>query len=107
MQTSEVCGWQVTDTPATVHYSGGATAKNMVIAKETSGSCAEDGDSGGPVYTVDSSGRALARGILSGGGGGGGGGGGDNSGGFLDPCHLIFTDIGLANSAFPGKVAWY
>lgn len=62
MQTSEVCGWQATDTPATVHYSGGATAKNMVIAKETSGSCAEDGDPGGPVYTVDSSGRALARG---------------------------------------------
>jgi hypothetical protein len=75
----------------------------MVVAKKTSGSCTISGDSGGPVYTVDSSGRAIAKGILS----GGGGGGSDNSGGLLDPCSLIFTDIGLANSAFPGTVAWY
>ncbi|WP_392749771.1 Ig-like domain-containing protein [Streptomyces sp. LN590] len=103
MMTGEVCGWKVTDTQATVHYSSGTTAKNMVIAKKTSGSCTISGDSGGPVYTVDSSGRAFAKGILS----GGGGGGSDNSGGLLDPCYLIFTDIGLANSAFPGTVAWY
>ncbi|MFF2996548.1 DNRLRE domain-containing protein [Streptomyces sp. NPDC057950] len=103
MQTGEMCGWKVTGTQATVHYTTGTTAKNMVIAKKTSGSCNKKGDSGGPVYTVDSSGRAFAKGIIS----GGGGGGGDNSGGFFDPCQLIFTDIGLANSAFPGKVAWY
>ncbi|MGV9701514.1 hypothetical protein [Streptomyces sp. NPDC003483] len=54
-------------------------------------------------YAVDSKGNAIAKGILS----GGGGGGGDKSGGFLDPCYLYFTDIGLANSAFPGTVAWY
>jgi hypothetical protein len=75
----------------------------QVVAKRTSGSCTISGDSGGPVYTVDSSGRAIAKGTLS----GGGGGGTDNSGGLLDPCSLIFTDIGLANSAFPGTVAWY
>ncbi|CUM44036.1 hypothetical protein BN2537_17037 [Streptomyces venezuelae] len=54
------------------------------------------------MYTVDGSGQAYAKGILS-----GGGGGNDNSGGLFDPCNLIFTDIGLANSAFPGTVAWY
>ncbi|WP_445277791.1 hypothetical protein, partial [Streptomyces sp. DSM 41033] len=59
------------------------------------------GDSGGPVYTVDGKGRAYAKGIAS----GGGGGGGDKSGGLLDPCHLVFTDIGLAHSVLPGTVA--
>ncbi|MFI9151512.1 DNRLRE domain-containing protein [Streptomyces sp. NPDC053367] len=103
MMTGEMCGWQITATQATVHYSSGTTAKNMVVAKKTSGSCTIKGDSGGPVYTVDGSGNAIAKGILS----GGGGGGGDNSGGFFDPCWLYFTDIGLANSAFPGTVAWY
>ncbi|RPK53022.1 tRNA3(Ser)-specific nuclease WapA precursor [Streptomyces sp. ADI92-24] len=103
MMTGEKCGWKVTDTQVTVHYSGGTTAKNMVVAKKTSGSCTINGDSGGPVYTVDGSGRAFAKGIIS----GGGGGGGDNSGGFFDPCWLYFTDIGLANSAFPGTVARY
>lgn len=103
MMTGEKCGWEVTDTQATVHYSGGTTAKNMVVAKKTSGSCTIKGDSGGPVYTVDGSGRAYAKGIIS----GGGGGGSDNSGGFFDPCWLYFTDIGLANSAFPGTVARY
>ncbi|MEV7233318.1 DNRLRE domain-containing protein [Streptomyces sp. NPDC051020] len=103
MMTGEMCGWKVTATQATIHYSGGTTAKNMVVAKKTSGSCSIKGDSGAPVYTVDSSGQAYAKGILS----GGGGGGSDNSGGFFDPCWLYFTDIGLANSAFPGTVAWY
>ncbi|GAA4030628.1 hypothetical protein [Streptomyces plumbiresistens] len=59
---------------------------------------------GGPVYTVDGSGRAFAKGVISGGGGGGGGG---DSGGLFDPCWLFFTDIGLADSAFPGTVARY
>ncbi|MEV5785600.1 hypothetical protein AB0M86_23355 [Streptomyces sp. NPDC051639] len=103
MQTGEMCGWKVTGTQATVHYTTGTTAENMVIAKKTSGPCSKKGDSGRPVYTVDSSGRAFAKGIVS----GGGGGGGDSSRGFFDPCQLIFTDIGLANSALPGKVAWY
>ncbi|MFJ6660262.1 DNRLRE domain-containing protein [Streptomyces sp. NPDC091377] len=103
MMTGEKCGWKVTDTQVTVHYSGGTTARNMVVAKKTSGSCTVKGDSGGPVYTVDGSGRAFAKGIIS----GGGGGGGDNSGGLFDPCWLYFTDIGLANSAFPGTVARY
>lgn len=100
--TGEVCGWQVTATQATVPYDNGTTARNMAVARKTSGSCTVKGDSGGPVYTVDGSGQAYAKGILS-----GGGGGNDNSGGLFDPCNLIFTDIGLANSAFPGTVAWY
>ncbi|MFF9484514.1 DNRLRE domain-containing protein [Streptomyces sp. NPDC014676] len=103
MMTGEKCGWKVTDTQATIRYSGGTTARNMVVAKKTSGSCTIKGDSGGPVYTVDGSGRAFAKGIIS----GGGGGGGDDSGGLFDPCWLYFTDIGLANSAFPGTVARY
>ncbi|MET8536129.1 hypothetical protein ABZV67_30615 [Streptomyces sp. NPDC005065] len=53
----------------------------MVVAKKTSGSCKINGDSGGPVYSSD------------------------NSGGLFDPCWLYFTDIGLANSAFPGTIA--
>ncbi|MEV8459819.1 MULTISPECIES: DNRLRE domain-containing protein [Streptomyces] len=103
MMTGEMCGWKITATQATIHYSGGTTAKNMVVAKKTSGSCTIKGDSGAPVYTVNGSGEARAKGILS----GGGGGGSDNRGGFFDPCWLYFTDIGLANSAFPGTVAWY
>ncbi|MET8409977.1 hypothetical protein ABZV34_18075 [Streptomyces sp. NPDC005195] len=103
MMTGEQCGWKVTDTQATVHYTSGSTAKNMVVARETSGACTIGGDSGGPVSTVDSAGRAYAKGIRS----GGGGGGSDNSGGLFDPCSLVFTDIGLANSAFPGTVARY
>jgi hypothetical protein len=103
MMTGEKCGWKVTDTQVNFTYSGGTRAKNMVVAKKTSGSCTINGDSGGPVYTVDGSGRAFAKGIIS----GGGGGGGDNSGGLFDPCWLYFTDIGLANSAFPGTVARY
>ncbi|MFJ4774264.1 DNRLRE domain-containing protein [Streptomyces uncialis] len=103
MMTGEKCGWKVADTQVTFRYSGGTTARNMVVAKKTSGSCTVNGDSGGPVYTVDSSGQAYAKGIIS----GGGGGGGDRSGGLLDPCWLYFTDIGLANRAFPGTVARY
>lgn len=103
MMTGEICGWEVTDTQVTFDYSGGTTARNMVVAKKTSGSCTTHGDSGGPVYTVDSSGRAYAKGIHS----GGGGGGSDHSGGLFDPCWAFFTDIGLANSAFPGTVARY
>ncbi|WP_371583905.1 hypothetical protein [Streptomyces sp. NBC_01314] len=56
------------------------------------------------MYTVDSSGRAYAKGIISGGSGSGSGSGG---GGLFDPCWLYCTDIGLANSAFPGTVARY
>lgn len=75
----------------------------MAGARKASGTCLNGGDSGGPVYTVASSGRAYAKGILS----GGGGGGGDHSGGLFDPCEMIFTDIGPANSALPGLVARY
>lgn len=103
MMTGEQCGWKVTDTQATVHYDNGTTAKNMVTARKTSGACTIKGDSGGPVYTVNSVGEATAKGIIS----GGGGGGGDERGGTFDPCWLVFTDIGLANSAFPGTVARY
>ncbi|MHB9858309.1 DNRLRE domain-containing protein [Streptomyces sp. YIM S03343] len=103
MMSGELCGWKVIATQATVHYSTGTTAKNMVVARKTSGHCVIGGDSGGPVYTVDSNGAAYAKGIVS----GGGGGGSDHSGGYFDPCELVFTDIGLANSAFPGTVARY
>ncbi|MFI8307237.1 hypothetical protein ACIF80_28145 [Streptomyces sp. NPDC085927] len=48
------------------------------------------------MYTVDS-GRVIAKESIP-------GGGDDNSGGFFDPCHLVLTDIGLANSAFPGTM---
>lgn len=75
----------------------------MTGEQKTSGACPVKGDSGAPVYTVDSSGRAYAKGILS----RGRAGGGDHSGGLFDPCRLVFTDIGLANSAFPGTVARY
>ncbi|GAB2826602.1 hypothetical protein GCM10027073_64610 [Streptomyces chlorus] len=101
MVTGEKCGWKVTATQATVKYSSGMVAKNVVVAEKGSGACTTPGDSGGPTYTVDSSGRAIAKGVIC----GGGGGGSDNSGGFFDPCRLIFTDIGLANSALPGTVA--
>jgi hypothetical protein len=63
MMTGEKCGWKVTDTQVNFTYSGGTKVKNMVVAKKTSASCTINGDSGGPVYTVDSSGRAFAKGI--------------------------------------------
>lgn len=50
---------------------------------------------------IDSSGRDFAKGIIS------GGRGGDHSCGLFDPCRLYFTDIGLADSPFPGTVARY
>ncbi|MER5402716.1 DNRLRE domain-containing protein [Streptomyces sp. NPDC002599] len=103
MMTGEQCGWTVTHTQATIHYDNGTTARNMVAAKKSSGACTINGDSGGPVYTVNSVGEATAKGIIS----GGGGGGSDDRGGTFDPCRLYFTDIGLANSAFPGTVARY
>ncbi|MDG5808900.1 TetR family transcriptional regulator [Streptomyces ossamyceticus] len=77
----------------------------MVVARKTSGSCTVKGDSGNPVYTINCSSAATAKGIISGGGGGGGGGDSGKSGGLLDPCWLVFTDIGLANNAFLGTVA--
>ncbi|MFJ4767519.1 trypsin-like serine protease [Streptomyces uncialis] len=98
--TGEKCGWKVAATQVTFRYSGGTTARNMVVAKKASGSCTVEGDSGGPVYTVDTSRRAYAKGIIS-------GGGADRSGGLLDSCWLYFTDIGLANIALPGTVARY
>ncbi|MEU7471535.1 hypothetical protein AB0A94_23925 [Streptomyces sp. NPDC044984] len=80
----------------------GASTEAAATARRTSGSRAVKGDSGGPVHTVDGSGRAFAKGIIS-----GGGGGGDHSGGLFGPCRLYFTDIGPANSTFPGTVARY
>ncbi|MBT2401327.1 S1 family peptidase [Streptomyces sp. ISL-100] len=100
MMTGERCGWKVTGTKATVKYTSGAIARNVVTAEKTSSACVQKGDSGGPTYTVDGSGRAYAKGIIS----GGSGGGSDNSGGYLDPCHLIFTDTRLAHNALPGTV---
>lgn len=86
-------GWKVTATPGD---------RPLRLRPKTSGSCVIKGDSGGPVCTADSSGRAHAKGIIS----GGGCGGSDHSGGYFDPCVLVFTGTGLANSAFRGTVAW-
>ncbi|WP_143675147.1 hypothetical protein [Streptomyces sp. JV178] len=70
MMTGGKCGWTVVETQANIDYDSDATAKNMVVARKTSGSCTVKGDSGGPVYTVNSSDAATAKGIISGGGGG-------------------------------------
>ncbi|MGP3919276.1 trypsin-like serine protease [Nonomuraea sp. 10N515B] len=100
--TGELCGWTVSQTGVTVKYSSGGVARNMVKGSKT-GRCTAAGDSGGPIYTVRSDGKIVAKGINS----GGGGGGSNNYGGTFDPCRDYFTDIRLAEKAMPGIVKKY
>ncbi|MEU4326725.1 hypothetical protein [Nonomuraea dietziae] len=96
----ELCGWKVNALKINVRYSGGQYARNMTRGYKQ-GQCTRGGDSGGPVYTVNSAGKVVAKGVHS----GGGGGGSDGWGGALDPCREYFTDVYEAYYGFPGVIA--
>ncbi|MER5420813.1 hypothetical protein [Streptosporangium roseum] len=98
--TGEQCGWTVASVGVTHRYSDGRTIRNAVRGVKQ-GQCTRPGDSGGPVYTVTSAGKVVAKGVHS----GTRGGGSDGWGGALDPCHEYFTDIWDAYYAFPGQLA--
>ncbi|MET8154840.1 trypsin-like serine protease [Sphaerisporangium sp. NPDC005289] len=96
----ELCGWKVNAVKINVRYSSGTYARNLIRGTKQ-GQCIIKGDSGGPVYTVNSAGKVVAKGVNS----GSGGGGSDNWGGALDPCRHYFTDIYEAYYGFPGVIA--
>jgi hypothetical protein len=98
--TGELCGWRVDTLRFNLRYSDGTYARNMTRGSK-GGKCTDHGDSGGPVYTVDSAGKVIAKGIHS----GMGGGGGDNWGGAFDPCREFFSDIWNVYYGFPGTIA--
>ncbi|WP_433433883.1 hypothetical protein [Nonomuraea sp. CA-141351] len=98
--TGELCGWRVDTVRFNHRYSDGTVARNMTRGSKQ-GKCTRGGDSGGPVYTVNSEGKVLAKGIHS----GTGGGGTDSYGGAFDPCHEFFTDIWEVYYGFPGTIA--
>ncbi|MGJ6966204.1 hypothetical protein ACSDR0_30280 [Streptosporangium sp. G11] len=98
--TGELCGWKVNALKINVRYGSGNYARNMIRGYKQ-GQCNIGGDSGGPVYTVNSAGKVIAKGVHS----GSGGGGSDNWGGALDPCREYFTDIYEAYYGFPGVIA--
>lgn len=97
--TGETTGWSVKS--GTSSYTDGRTGDVVapVVRGGKQGPCTNNGDSGGPTYTV-SGGVAYALGIHS----GGGGGGDDKFGGALDPCVEFYSRVQNAPAAFGGKV---
>jgi hypothetical protein len=99
--TGELCGWKVTATRKETVYKDTGERVRYVVVGQKQGTCLRKGDSGGPVYTVNSAGKVVAKGLIS----GGGGGGSDNWGGAFDPCYVFFTDIWDAYYGLPGYLA--
>ncbi|MGW4461517.1 trypsin-like serine protease [Micromonospora sp. NPDC004704] len=98
-----ICNWKVTSVNVTVKYSDGTVARNMTKGTKH-GHCTAPGDSGGPIFTINSAGKIIAKGIHS----GGGGGGSDHYTGALEsPCREYFTDIRLAEKILPGIIKRY
>lgn len=103
-RSSEVCGWKVTATAQRVKYNNDGVGQNLTVAKKNSGSCVIAGDSGGPVYTVKSSGSVYAKGIISGSECDSVSNDGECSDAWDGQCTVVFTDIALAEKALPGGV---
>ncbi|WP_283134950.1 trypsin-like serine protease [Rhizohabitans arisaemae] len=93
-RNGEICGWIVLKAGVLEFYPDGTVLRNSVRATKLKGStgCNQRGDSGGPVYTVNSRGKVVAKGIISGGHVVG------------DRCYLYFTDIWDAFLAMPGSL---
>ncbi|WIM95013.1 hypothetical protein ACTOB_007074 [Actinoplanes oblitus] len=100
-ESGEICDWTVSKTGVDVKTDLGLN-HNEVTSKSQSGWCPRHGDSGGPVYTVNSDGTVAAKGIIS----SGSGGGTDHYAGSLDlhQCAIQFTDIYDAYQGFPGSL---
>ncbi len=90
--TGELCGWKVTGVFTDQRYVDGTWVRNVATATKP-GICVKGGDSGGPVYTRNSTSGVIAHGIISGGGGGG-----------KNPCTLLFTDVWRARDLWGGYV---
>jgi streptogrisin C len=96
----EICGWTVEQTGINLTYTGGEIARNMVLSQGREGWCTRRGDSGGSVFTTESS-EVRAKGVHS----AGGGGGPDFYGGPDDKCVEAFTDIWDVYYGLPGAIA--
>jgi hypothetical protein len=86
--SGELCGFQAYTASYDVKYGDEGVARN-VTAGFTGGSNAQSGDSGGPVYQVNSAGQVVAKGIHSGHG----------------SNWEYFTEITDAVNALPGDIA--
>jgi len=91
--TGSICNWTVTQGLHSVTLSSGDVMKWVVTGHHASGACIAGGDSGGAIYTINSAGKAVAKGII--------GGKSDN---ILPGCYMIFTPIQYASIAFGGSV---
>ena len=97
-QTGEMCGWVIYRANFDENYTKGVTGwARHISSAQKQGPCLIVGDSGSPLYTVNSSG-VYARGILS----GLGGGGSDNFGGATDPCWVYYGSLNDAYLQLPG-----
>lgn len=93
--TGELCGWKVTNVgyiAEVSHGSEGIARRMMRGERPRSSGCADLGDSGGSVYTVDSAGKAWAKGYVS------------SVAMNSTTCYVYFTDQYLADQGFPGHV---
>lgn len=98
----EICGWSVDVVKVDYQYATGHWWRNVVRSHNKSGWCNRPGDSGAPIYFVNSNGSVLAKGILD----GVGGGGSDYYAGVLDldQCSVLFTDIYEPWYGLPGSI---
>jgi len=101
--SGEQCGWRVVvDAPGLYYYNGSGETARKVWRGTKRGHCIQGGDSGGPVYTVNSNGSVAAKGIIS---GVTGFGGGDSFAGATgSPCVNVFTDVWDAYYSMPGDI---
>jgi hypothetical protein len=95
--TYALCGWGVDLVRINYRYSTtGEWALNVTKGLKNFGTSTNSGDSGGPVYTVNTDGTIQAKGIHS------GGTAGPASCSEFSKCVQIFTDILLPYWGFPG-----
>lgn len=97
-----LCGWKIDKIAMRVNYSGGMVGRNLFRGKKK-GWCLWGGDSGGSVYTTQSSnGKIVAKGIIS---GTVDTGGNDHYAGDSDAnCQGFFSEVVRAEKAFPGAI---
>lgn len=108
-RTGETCGWRVYQYDIRYYYFNGDGSPAGSVYPVTRGHKATGtghggGDSGGAVYTVDSAGKAWAKGIHSGGVFSGGATKNPASCTSANPCVEVFTEMYWANQVFPGDV---
>ncbi len=97
IKSLEVCGWSVDEVGHDYMYSNPdgrhPTVRGANRGYRWGSFCIVDGDSGGPIYTIDSNGRVSAKGIIS---------GGSCLPGFYG--EVIFTDVRDPYLGLPGTI---